>query len=58
MATSRSVTTTFVRTLYTLTVSKAGAGSTFSGWGGACTGTGPCLLSMGGARNVTAAFTP
>jgi YD repeat-containing protein len=32
------------------------AGSAFSGWGGACTGTGGCAVSMSGTRNVTATF--
>jgi len=31
-------------------------GSVFSGWSGACTGSGICTLSMSGARNVTATF--
>jgi hypothetical protein len=35
---------------------KAAAGSTFAGWKGACTGTGPCELTMSAARNVTATF--
>lgn len=34
----------------------ADAGSTFSGWGGACTGTGSCALTLSGASAVTAAF--
>jgi len=34
-----------------------GAGSTFAGWGGACTGTGACTLTMDAAKSVTAAFT-
>jgi hypothetical protein len=32
------------------------AGSTFTGWSGACTGTGSCTVSMTEARSVTAAF--
>jgi hypothetical protein len=31
-------------------------GSTFSGWGGACAGTGPCTLTMTQAKSVTATF--
>ena len=31
--------------------------SSFSGWGGACTGTGPCTVTMDAAREVTATFT-
>ena len=33
------------------------AGSTFSGWGGACTGTGGCSLVVDTAKSVTATFT-
>jgi hypothetical protein len=32
------------------------AGSTFSGWSGACTGTGSCALVVDGAKNLTATF--
>ncbi len=31
-------------------------GSTFTGWSGACTGTGSCTVSMTAAQNVTATF--
>ena len=31
-------------------------GSTFTNWSGACTGTGPCILSMTANRSVTASF--
>jgi hypothetical protein len=31
-------------------------GQIFSGWGGACSGTGPCTVSMIGDRSVTASF--
>jgi hypothetical protein len=34
----------------------AGAGSSFAGWTGDCTGTGPCVLSLTQARTVTASF--
>ncbi|MER2562694.1 MAG: hypothetical protein ABTQ32_18350 [Myxococcaceae bacterium] len=30
--------------------------STFAGWSGACTGTGPCTVTMSSARTVTATF--
>ncbi len=33
------------------------AGSTFVGWGGACTGTDPCLVLMDTDKTVTATFT-
>ncbi len=39
----------------TLTATPA-IGSIFSGWGGACSGTGPCTVTMSAARNVTAYF--
>jgi hypothetical protein len=36
-----------------------GAGSVFTGWGGACSGqASPCTLGMSGDQNVTAQFTP
>ncbi len=34
------------------------AGSTFSGWSGACSGTGGCVVVMNGAQTVSATFTP
>jgi hypothetical protein len=34
----------------------ADAGSTFSGWSGACTGAGPCSLTMSGSLTITARF--
>ena len=42
-------------TLVTLTAAPA-AGSTFSGWSGACTGTGTCQVMMDAAKSVTASF--
>ena len=33
------------------------SGATFSGWSGACTGTGTCTLAMSATRTVTATFT-
>ncbi|MES2925221.1 MAG: M12 family metallo-peptidase [Pseudomonadota bacterium] len=35
-----------------------GTGYTFSGWGGDCSGTGSCTVTMSAARNVTATFIP
>jgi endoglucanase len=32
-------------------------GSTFAGWSGACSGTGPCTVAMTATRSVTATFT-
>jgi hypothetical protein len=46
----------FSGTSVTLTA-RAARGSTFAGWSGACTGTGPCVVSMTQARSVTATFT-
>ncbi len=43
-------------TLVTLTATPA-TGSTFTGWSGACSGTGGCTVTMDMARNVTATFT-
>ena len=39
----------------TLTATPA-AGSTFTGWSGACSGTGNCVLSVSGRMSVTATF--
>jgi YVTN family beta-propeller protein len=36
----------------------AQAGSIFFGWTGACTGTGPCVLTMNSSQAVTAKFSP
>jgi PKD domain/IPT/TIG domain/Divergent InlB B-repeat domain len=43
-------------TVVTLTASPD-ASSTFSGWSGACSGTGPCQVPMDQARSVSATFT-
>jgi uncharacterized repeat protein (TIGR02543 family) len=43
-------------TQVTLTASPA-SGYVFSGWSGACTGTGGCSVTMNAARSVTAIFT-
>jgi endoglucanase len=42
-------------TSVTLTAT-TGSGAIFSGWGGACSGTGTCTVSMSQARSVTATF--
>lgn len=42
----------------TITLSAAPqAGTTFSGWSGACTGTGPCVITLNGNTTITATFT-
>jgi parallel beta-helix repeat protein len=43
-------------TMVSLTAA-ANNGSTFSGWSGACTGTGGCTVTMDAAKSVTATFT-
>jgi uncharacterized repeat protein (TIGR03803 family) len=47
--------TTFASGTVALTAN-AGAGSTFTGWGGACSGTGVCNVTMNAAQSVTATF--
>ena len=42
-------------TVVTLTA-RAGRGTTFTGWSGACTGSGNCTVTMDAARTVTASF--
>lgn len=44
-------------TKVTLTASAA-AGSTFTGWSGACTGTAPCEVTLAAAAAATATFVP
>jgi hypothetical protein len=43
-------------TMVTL-MAAGGAGSSFSGWGGACTGTSSCVVTMDMAQSVSATFT-
>jgi YVTN family beta-propeller protein len=43
-------------TQVTLTASPS-AGSTFTGWSGACSGTGSCVVAMNSSQSVTATFT-
>ena len=38
-------------------IASAASGSLFGGWGGACSGTGSCALTMDGDKTVTATFT-
>jgi uncharacterized repeat protein (TIGR01451 family) len=44
-------------TSVTLTATPSG-GSTFAGWGGACSGTGGCIVAMSAGQSVTATFDP
>ena len=43
-------------TMVTVTATPA-TGSTFTGWSGACTGSGACIVTMDAAKTVTATFT-
>jgi hypothetical protein len=43
-------------TTVTLTAAP-GTGSVFTGWSGACSGTGACTVAMKSAKTVTATFT-
>jgi uncharacterized repeat protein (TIGR01451 family) len=43
-------------TVVTLTAT-ADAGSTFTGWSGGCSGTGPCVVTLNADTTVTATFT-
>ena len=45
-----------INTLVSLTATQ-GDDSDFSGWSGACSGTGPCSVTMDAAKSVTANFT-
>ena len=49
--------TTFASGNVALTAT-GGAGSIFTGWSGACSGTGVCNVSMNTAQSVTATFAP
>ncbi|MDD5559066.1 choice-of-anchor tandem repeat GloVer-containing protein [Candidatus Methylomirabilis sp.] len=44
-------------TTVTLTATPATGSTTFTGWSGACTGTGSCNVTMDAAKAVTATFT-
>lgn len=44
------------KTVVTMTATPL-TGSNFTGWSGACSGTGPCTVTMDGTKNVTATFT-
>lgn len=44
-----------IGSVVTLTATPA-ANATFTGWGGACSGTGPCSVTMTGDRTVSARF--
>lgn len=49
-------TTALYRSYKVSLTASAKSGSTFSGWSGACSGTGACEVSMSEARSVTANF--
>ena len=46
-----------MNSIVNLTATSSGS-STFTGWGGACSGTGACSVTMSAAQSVTASFTP
>ncbi|HUJ83893.1 MAG TPA: hypothetical protein VLW83_18565, partial [Candidatus Acidoferrales bacterium] len=46
-----------MNSIVNLTATPSGS-STFAGWGGACSGTGACSVTMGSAQSVTASFMP
>ncbi len=46
-----------MNSIVNLTAAPSGS-STFTGWGGACSGTGECSVTMSAAQSVTASFTP
>ena len=48
----------FVSDTTVILSASAGSGSTFSGWSGACSGTGTCTVGMSANRSVTATFIP
>lgn len=43
-------------TIVTLTATPTDSGISFTGWSGACTGTGVCVVTMNAAKQVTATF--
>ena len=49
---------TFVAGINATVSATASAGSTFAGWLGACTGTAPCNVTIGGTKSLTATFVP
>ncbi|MBK7001892.1 MAG: DUF1566 domain-containing protein [Rhodoferax sp.] len=51
-----SCSATFASGTSVILTATAVAGSTFTGWSGACTGTGSCVVSMTAAKSVTATF--
>src|SRR5262249_36775382 len=48
---------TFTHGMMVTLTQAAGTGYTFTGWGGACSGTGACGATMDRARSVTGTFT-
>ncbi len=53
-----STTKTLYRTMTVSLTASPAAGSEFTGWSGACAGTGTCTVTMAQARSVTATFAP
>jgi hypothetical protein len=52
-----SATTTYTEGTQVSLTAEANSGSTFSGWGGDCLGTGTCTLTMNTNKSITANFT-
>ena len=53
---TQSCTTSFAAGTLVALNAAANPGSTFTGWSGACTGTGACVVGMTAVRSVTATF--
>ena len=50
--------TTFAQDTNVQLSAKPDSGWSFAGWGGNCSGTASCTITMNGSKNVTATFTP
>jgi endoglucanase len=57
IACGASCSSSYLRGASVTLVATAASGSTFTGWTGACTGTGPCTVAMTATQSATANFT-